>query len=118
MDRSEGEDNSDEVTRGNHRPKRREVGVSNGVKIYQLDESTNCLDCFKSMPSGALICFEKVAGPHPVPRCLRNAKVDMSKIELTGAVEKCRELTCPGVLEPHRVDAYMKTLKTRMATSV
>lgn len=98
------------------RPKRRKVGTVGKTDVYQLEESTGCLDCFGSMPVGTLVCLEVVAGPRPIPRCFRHNKADAGKLKLTEKVQRCTELSCPGCLDPARVDAYVPTLDKLMLT--
>jgi len=84
--------------------------------VYQLDERTGCLDCFGSIPVGSLVCFETVAGPNPIPRCFRHSSANAEDLVLTARVEKCGDLSCPGCLDPDRVDSYVPTIAKLMLT--
>jgi hypothetical protein len=80
--------------RDSTRPKRKVVGKIGSAKVYQLNEPTSCLDCFKSIPAGSLVVIEHVSSDLcKIPVCMYFSKLDPSKLQLTSNVAESR--TCP-----------------------
>jgi hypothetical protein len=78
------------------RPKRRKVGQVGSEVIYQLDEPTSCLDCFKSIPSGSLVTIQNVSTDLcKVPVCMYFSKLGSGNLKLTGKVKESRVCSCP-----------------------
>jgi hypothetical protein len=77
------------------KPKRREVGRMGNEIVYQLEESTSCLDCFKSMPEGSLVTIQTVSAKIKVPVCMYFSKLDSDELKLTGRVDKLYKCSCP-----------------------
>jgi hypothetical protein len=78
------------------RPKRREVGMIGNDVIYQLAESTGCMDCFRSIPEGSLVTIQNVStNLCKIPVCMYFSKLDPANMKLTGKVEKSCKCSCP-----------------------
>jgi hypothetical protein len=82
--------------RDSYRPKRKKVGKVGSETIYQLDESTSCLDCFRSIPAGSLVAIQNVStNLCRVPVCMYFAGLDSGKLKLTDKIRESRACPCP-----------------------
>jgi len=80
------------------KPKKTEVGSIDGEKVFQLEESIGCLDCFRSIPAGSLVTIKNVSTDLvPIPVCMwfSGDKVENLKLTSTLPVRKCTSCSCP-----------------------
>lgn len=78
------------------KPKRRLVGECGDDKLYQLEESTNCLDCFKSIPAGSLVAVKNVStNICKIPVCAYFAGIDATKVSINAPITKIGCCSCP-----------------------
>ena len=103
-------------TTGNDgKPKRRLVGECGDDKLYQLEESTNCLDCFRSIPVGSLVTVKNVStNICKVPVCAYFAGLNPTKISINGPVTKIGCCSCPSFADGSvkRRDEYAKKVRS------
>lgn len=93
-------------------PKANKVGMAGkGKALYQLAESTGCLDCFKSIPAGALITFEKGVSGVLIPRCPFGSKLSHGDLDIdTKALKPCHSSPCQGCLSRTTTLEYVDRL--------
>lgn len=104
-----------ELVLNNHRPKRKKIGECEGHTVFQLEESTGCLDCFRSIPSGSIVTLQNVAtNMCKIPVCMYFAGLDPSSLTITDKVEKSCQCSCPSFADgsaKHRAE-YAKKVRS------
>lgn len=71
-------------------------GIVKEYPIYQLNGAVSCLDCYRSIPQGALVTQKAGwASGELIPACLATVQgLDMTKLKITEKLSSCRSHTC------------------------